>query len=274
MNFKIWLFKEEITPEQNSAFKQLYIIIRDVLFDLKQQIDQQNYTINDVNDYIKFCRDFGRVGRLYRPSKNAKGWKPSGCGIEILIPDMIKNAFPSLATPFYLGFPVEESEAGGLVIHGWGENKGKSDEMRINIFIFMKDPDAYKATIQHELQHLLDVGTAPDESEENALIRARDYLCHSGEVSAYAKESAYRYYKMFPQDASLDFNKFKQNFYKKKISGSVDTLIHFGEDLERLKNKFNLTPQQIEELKSCYNKFVLTLTKYFLYFKNQPSKAS
>lgn len=266
MNFKIWLFKEEITPEQNSAFKQLYVLIRNVLFDLKQQIDQQNYVINNINDYMKFCRDFGRVGRLYRPPNNVKGWKSSGCGIEILIPDTIKNAFPSLATPFYLSFPVEENEIGGMVYNGWGENKGKSDEMRINIFLFMKDPNDYKATLQHELQHLLDIGTAPDDSEKDILLRAKNYLCHSGEISAFAKESAYRYYKMFPQDTTLDFNKFKQNFYKKKISVSVDNIINFGEDIERLKNKYNLTPEQIKELKSCYNNFVSTLTKHFLNF--------
>lgn len=263
MNFKTWLFNEEITPEQNVAFKQLYVIIRDILFDLNQQLVQQNYVVNNVNDYLKFCRDFKKN---YRLSKHVKGWTNSGCKLEILIPDEIKNAFPNLATPFYLGFPVEESELGGLVYNGWGKNKGKTDEMRINIFLFMKDPDAYKATLQHELQHILDQGSTPDESEDNVLVRTKNYLCHGGEISAYAKENAYRYYKMFPQDSTLDFDKFKQNFYKKKING-LDNFINFGEDLERLKGKFNLTPQQIEELRSCYNNFVSTLTKYFLYFK-------
>lgn len=266
----MWLEKiedlhEELTSEQNLAIKQLYLIIRDILFDLKQQIIQKGYKFGDVSSLIKFCGDFRKE---YKPAKNTKGWKQQGCGIEVEIPDNIKKDLPNLATPFYLSFPFEESELGGMVYNGWGENKGKTDEMRINLYHLMNDFDKYKFTIQHELQHITDEGSAPDESEGNFLIKTKDYICHKGEIAAFAKEGALRYYKMFPQDDALDFDKFKQNFYKKAAgSVNINNYINFGEDLIRLKNQYNLNQQQIEELIACYNFFKSTLIRSFLYFK-------
>ena len=255
----------ELTPKQNLALKQLYKIIRDILLNFRQQMINHGFVeFEETNDFVRFCIEFKK---LYQPVEGVS-WRRTGCGIIVGIPPHIKQELPNLAEPFSITFPREEGEHGGMVYNGWGENSGKTDEMRINLSLLMNDFNEYKYIIQHELNHIVFPGSSPDESQDNILIRTKDYMCDVGEISSNAKESALRYYKMFPQDTSLDFNKFKQNFYKKGII-KIDNYIKFGEDTENLINKYKLDKDQAASLLNCYNKFIQALSFSFNYFKQK-----
>jgi len=274
--FKEWLeikINEDLTDEQNKAIKNLYVIIRDILFDFRQQIIEKGYTkFDDTKDFIKF---YSNLKKIYKPSNNVKGFKPSGSGLWVNIPKSILEILPKLGEPFYLSFPMEENELGGLVINGWGELKGKNDEMRINLRYLINDFNGYKIVLQHELQHLIDEGTAPDETIDNILLGTIKYQCHIGEISANAKQYAYIYSKYYPNDSTLDFVKFKNTFYKsnkipKPQQITLNNYINFGEDVERLVQKYNIDDQQKEDMLNCYNSFIENLKKSFLYYKKTP----
>lgn len=274
--FKEWLknkINEDITDGQNQAIKQLYIVIRNILFDFRQQIFEKGYTkFDDTKDFINF---YSNLKKIYKPSNNVKGFKPSGSGLWVDIPKGTLEVLPKLAEPFYLSFPMEENEIGGLVIHGWGELKDRSDEMRINLHHLINDFDGYKIVLQHELQHLIDTGTDVDQSIDNILLRTIKYQCHIGEISAFAKQYAYIYYKHYPNDNVLDFVKFKSTFYKsdkipKTHQITLNNYINFGEDIERLVQKYGLDNQQKENMLNCYNSFIENLKRSFLYYKKTP----
>lgn len=271
MNFRNWLVCEEnTTAEQNQAIKQLYIVIRDILFDLRNQMKEHGFEeFETTNDFIKFWQEFRKV---YRLSKNVKGWK--GSKLEIQIPENIKSILRNIIEPFHISFPLEDDEIGGLVVYEgipthlpWAkEMEGKSDELRISLKHLL-DFERYKGTLQHELQHLIDRGTGINYSQENLLLRTISYQCHPGEIAAYAKEYAYRYYKLFSKDEKLDYNKFKNNFYKKGFI-QLNNYLNFGEDIERLVNKYGISGDDREKMLGCYAAFKSSLERSFLYFKN------
>lgn len=280
--FKKWLIiKEgsELTDQQNQSIKQLYIMIRDILFDLRNQMMAKGLTEfdheNGAGAWAQFCKTFRgeRVNNqwqtVYKPSKYSAGWADSGCGIIVNIPETIKNVFKNIKTPFYLRFPYEEDEKGGLVQY----HDGTTDELRISLKHLIEDFDRYKLTIQHELQHLVDTGTDIDHSINNVLLKTIKYLCNPGEISAFAKQYAYIYYKSYPNDQELDFNKFKNSFYKKN-DVNLNNYINFGEDMERLIQKYSLQPKDQQKMKLCYNNFITTLKRSFLYFKQKSSQTN
>lgn len=264
-------FREWLNNDQNKAIKEFYIIIRDVLFDLKNQMVSNNLTDFDHEDgsdaWVRFCKTFrgervnGAWNTVYKPSKHSR-WADRGCGIVIDVPENVKKVFKNIKDPFYLRFPYEEDEVGGLVLYG----DGTTDEMRISLKHLMSDFEGYKLTIQHELQHLVDVGSNLDHGEDNILLKTMNYQCHAGEISAFAKQYAYLYYKSYPNDVELDFNKFKTSFYNKNHV-QLNNYINFGEDIERLVKKYNLSSDQVEKMKSCYGSFVDVLKRSFLYYK-------
>jgi hypothetical protein len=277
--FYEWL-NESLNNEQNQAIKQLYVMIRDILFDLRNQMTQNNLTnFEDAGDWVDFCKKFrgdrvkGPDGNFiwntfYKPSRYAVGWADKGCGIVVNIPDGIKNVFPNIRTPFYIRFPYEEDEMGGLVIYP----DKTTDELRVSLKHLIQNFEGYKITIQHELQHLVDIGTDIDHSIDNVLIRTMNYQCHKGEISAYAKQYAYLYFKNFPNDSVLDFDKFKKTFYNNSNipqAANLKNYINFGEDSDRIIKQYNLTPQQQQEMKNCYNSFLNLLKSSFSYFKNK-----
>lgn len=272
MQFKNWLESNDeqaTTPEQNQSVKQLYIVIRDILLDIRNQMKEHGFErFESTNDFIKFWMEFRKV---YKLSKNVKGWK--GSKLEISIPENIKTVLSNLIEPFYISFPFEEDEVGGLVVYDrlptnlpWAKDKlGKSDELRVGLKHLL-DFERYKGTLQHELQHLIHRGTDLDYDQDNLLLRTMNYQCHPGEISAYAKEYAYRYYKLFPTDNKLDYIKFKSNFYKKGFV-NLDNYINFGEDPERLIDKYRISNEDREKMLKCHNAFKSILDRSFLYFR-------
>jgi len=258
--FKEWVIErmnEELDSEQNQAIKKLYIIIRNMLNDLRAQMIKSGHKDFDHDlgpgQWVKFCMDFVK--------------KP-GCGIEVQIPEEIRRVFPNIRTPFYLRFPYEEEEVGGLSLNP----DGTTNELRVNLKHFMSDFEQYKNVLQHELQHIVDKGTSPDYTQNNLLLRYLGYMCHPGEIAAYAKEFARRYYKLFPQDKELDFEKLKSYFFQDQSKfGPTGTIlanyIKFGERTEDLVGKYKLDNKTKNELKTCYDSFVFTLKRSFLYFK-------
>lgn len=281
-SFKDWVeereINEELTKEQNQGIKKLYVLIRDVLGDLKNQMIQNGMTEFDhdlgAKQWASFCSKFrgnrlnGQWQTLYKAPKNVIGWANQGCGIEINLPEDIKETFKNIRTPFYLRFPYEEDEIGGLSFY----QDGTTNELRVSLKHLAADFDSYKNTIQHELQHLVDPGSNMDYSQNNLLLRTMNYLCHPGEIAAYAKEWAYNYYKIYPQDSHLDFEKFKRSFYKNgtikaATKGNLDNYINFGEDQERLVKKYGAGPEEATKMSSCYKQFLMQLQKSFLYFK-------
>lgn len=264
--FKNWLkLYESMDEQQNIAIKQLYIIIRDVLLDFRTQLKQNNFEkFEDAGDFTKFYMNFRK---FYKPSVHVK--KLKGSKLEINIPENIKSILTNLFEPFYISFPFEDDEMGGLVFNDISfekEKQGKSDELRVSLKHLL-DFERYKGTIQHELQHLVNRGTNTNYSQDNLLLRTMEYQCYPGEIYAYAKEYAYRYYKLFPTDKRLDHNKFKDNFYKKGFA-HVDNYLNFGEDIERLIKQYPISDTYKEKMILCYNTFKSNLERSFLYFKN------
>lgn len=252
--FKIWL--EQITTEQNQGIKKLYLLVRNILLDIRSQMTQHGFEeFDDAKDFAKFYLNFRKV---YKLSQNVKGWK--GSKIEIALPEDIKTTFPNIIEPFYISFPFEEDEIGGMVV----DNSGKIDELRVNLK-YLLDFEKYKGTLQHELQHIVNIGSEPNHNIDNTLLRMMDYMCNDGEIAAHAKEYAYRYYKMFPKDEKLDFTKFKMNFFKKGFTG-LDNFINLGEDSERLRQKYNISNDN-NQMIICYKKFITELLNSFIYYK-------
>lgn len=262
------LSETELTKEQNYALKFLYVTFRNIAKDLVDQAKEYNLTEENVA---------AMFGQFYVHKYKIKATIPAevkvkkvlGLKLEVNFPESIRNVLPRLADPVTIVFKPRIDEGDDYYAQ-FNHYQDKQFELVLVVPYMLKDFDAYKAEIQHEVQHVIDGGrdSESEETQPNKLLRTMSYQLQSGEIAAHAKAYAYKYFKKFPNDDQLDFDKFKKEYYKNKDT-KLNNYINFGEDSERLRTQYNLTPEQYKEMTEGYKTFVSLLKRSLLYFKEK-----
>jgi hypothetical protein len=98
-----------------------------------------------------------------------------------------------------------------------------------------------------------------------------DYLEDNGEISSYAKQSAYLYAKKFPNDSQFDMEKFKRNVLPDDLTPII-TYIRFGEKTNELAAKWKLDASVVKRMTNTYQKFVEAINSYHGFFVTKSNK--
>ena len=255
----------DLTKEQNLAIKRVYVIFRDLLAELTTSALAMDVTPeNCKTTFYKVWQDYEPVHSVgeVKVEKDKKSATPT---LLIHFPDSIRKFLPKLAKTVQLVIRIAEGGSDGE----FNSIKGVQYELVVRLPKMLKDFESYKITLQHEMQHLVSKGGSDDEDEPNKLLKAIKYqVMIQGELEAHAKQYAYMYHKKFKADQQLDFEKFKREFYKKG-NGKLDNYINFGEDSQRLKTQYNLTPEQYKIMTDGHKTFVAELKKMFLLYRQK-----
>ena len=90
--------------------------------------------------------------------------------------------------------------------------KSKTEPLRINGLeigttkLFNFPVDAFKSSLQHEVQHIANIEKEGFKSNEE---EGYGYLASSKEVDSHAKQFAYLYKKKYPNETTIDFKKLR-----------------------------------------------------------------
>lgn len=233
---------ETITPEQNKALKELYVIISKTYEHIKNWAEQKGYDTSSGSFKIK-------VGKEYQPPFNLKkqNWN------ILLDVSKYKSIFPNLADDFYITFKPDVDGNAELAIMN-----NTVQYIAINSSNF-NDVIAIKRAIQHELQHIIDFGTIKADGIEGTI----NYLANIGEVKAHAKEAAYYFHKTFPKETNFDIEKVKT--YNNKYTNYYNFLTN-PEDIVKRKE---LDPKYVNIMKTAGEKFIKFASYYLSLFKKQ-----
>jgi len=260
------ILNEDMTEAQNQAIKKLYILMRDILKDVVDKAKLSGITSENLNisEFTKFFRNYKPISKVKIDKDDSSVGKPT---LKVSIPKDITEILSKIRPIIDVVLSCQNTNSNAEL----NSLNGISFQLVIVMKKILKDFDSYKISLQHEMQHAIDKGGSPDEDEPNKLIKTIDYLLNLGELIAHAKQYAYMYYKKFPKDTELDFNKFKSNFYKKEDT-KLNNYINFGEDSERLRIQYGLTDEKFKQMTDGYKTFVATLIRSFKYFTNSKVK--
>ncbi len=234
--------KDTITPEQNKALKELYIIISRTYEHIKDWAQQKGYNPSSGAFKIKIQRE-------YEPPFNLK---KEGFNL-VLDVSKYKSIFPNLDDGFYITFrPDVDANAELATLNDVVQY------IAINSNNF-NDSVGVKRSIQHELQHILDTGTTKEEGAEGTI----NYLSNIGEIKAHAKEAAYYFHKTYPTETNFDIEKIKS--YDNKYANYYNFLTN-PEDIVKRRE---LDPKYINIMKTTGEKFVKFASYYLSLYKNK-----
>lgn len=258
----------DLTKEQNYALKFLYVTFRNIAKDLVDQAKEYNLTEENVSAmFSQFYIHKYKIKATIPTGVKIK--KILGLKLEVNFPESIRNVLPRLADPVTIVFNPRIDDGDDYYAQ-FNHYQDKQFELVLVVPYMLRDFDAYKAEIQHEMQHVVDSSEEgeTEETQPNKLLRTMSYQLQQGELAAHAKAYAYKYFKKFPNDDQLDFDKFKKEYYKNKDT-KLNNYINFGEDSERLRTQYNLTPEQYNKMIEGYKTFVGLLKRSLLYFKEK-----
>lgn len=244
------LINEALTDQQDWGIKKLYIMLRDIYMDLVQKSQQNN--VNRENWKTSFWPFFQKV---YQPPP---GVVKKVNKMVIQLPEDLRAIFPDLAKTMDLRFQME---GGATMIEG-------GSSLALNIEVLLFDTHTLKSYLQHEMQHLVDIGREYNNDQENKLLVNIEYFGDEGEISAYAKQNAYFYYKVFPEDRELDLEKFKRDVLPKLNSVAQNARIYFrfGEETKELQLKWKVDDEVAKRMVQIYNTFINSLKAYYQRF--------
>jgi hypothetical protein len=258
----------DVTREQNMAIKKVYIIFRNLLKEMVDAAIAMGVTPeNATKTFYKFWEEYDPVHSIGVDRVKVEKEKGSGLPKRLVVsfPESIRKDLPNLGKTVYVTVLPMLGDSNAE----FNSIKGVHFDLVVRFPKMLKDFDAYKVSLQHEMQHLVSKGGSDDENEPNKLLRTLKYqVMIQGELEAHAKQYAYMYHKKFKADQQLDFEKFKKEFYRKGHV-KLDNYINFGEDSERLRKQYNLTPEQYKIMTDGYKTFVTELKKMFLLYRQK-----
>ena len=255
-----------MTDDQNVALKNLYIILKNCLEDIYYECRSEKININNCETkFPKFLKN-------YIP-KNPYITVSNYETLILQLPRTIKDCFDDLQDEFFVKIVSKEKpilKAGkGITAKAGLERNNKSNliyGVYMRFDILLSDISELKSGLQHELQHIYISGEVDGLKDGEDKIHAFiEYLGDKSEISAYAKEYAYRYNKKYPRDGALNVEKLKKLFYNKK-SESFNHYIFFGEDADAIKNKYDVKSSEIKKMNKIHDEFIETLKSSLNYF--------
>ena len=228
--------KMNITEEQNAALKELYIIISKTYEDLKKWAEEKGYDTSSNSFRIKIKNEYNPPFNLTK-----KGWN------LILNTAKYKEVFPQLADELSIIFKpdvdgnAELAVLGGIVSYIAISSTNFSDSLGI------------KTSIQHELQHIISFGTTKEDGIEGTI----NYLTNDGEIRAHAKEAAYYFHKMFPDEKLFDLEKIKEE------KNSFKNYYNFINSPEEIAERRGLDSSYVDKMRIAGESFKI-YSEYFL----------
>lgn len=226
--FYMLVEQEEAQPilsgPQNQAIKQLYMQI----FGLVQAyIDAGKYPSKEAAGALNFTKS----GAKYH-FNNIKDFQ---------------KLFPvPIADDFHVKFQDGNSQLESI--------HGIKTRIKISLDrVQSGDIPAIKTTIQHELQHLVSKGG--DVAKDATVSQYIDYLSIPGEVQAHAKESAYYFHKLFPDEQQFDLNKVIENITDEKKKAKLANYVKFKNDAKGLSDKHGLGEEYTGKMQTAGNQF-------------------
>lgn len=261
---------ELLSTEQNLILKDFYIFVRNVLLDLKNQAE--SYYINISNWEEKYKN--GRIAKFffkeYRPI-NGVHQESFDSDYILFIPVKAKfrQTFPHVMHEI-AGFPIVitfEPDTNSPMSIFMDKDKKYVTGLRINFKFLISDKD-FSNALQHEIQHIADAEGASPENESN--LSLLNYYLNNGEIQAYAKQLAYIYHKMFPQDTRIDYKKFKKSLNER--SPNYFSLILYTVYLKNYKyarsffNDVKFDQSLVDRMRAAHHDFMREMTRSLNYF--------
>ena len=251
--FESWrrYLKEEeeysITPEQNQALKEMYILIsRSVYEHLNQWAQEKGYDPADYSFKAKMKKEY----------KPAPGITKDKYKLRFDV-SKFQKVFPDLSDDFYIHFLMNPAADGSNAELARVGNEITDLSLALKNF---SNSSAVKRSIQHELQHIIDWGSSGGEGAEGVI----NYLSDLGEVRAHAKEAAYYFHKTFPEENQLDIEKIK-----KGVSNSYTNYYNFATKASDIVQRKNLDPSYEQKMKTAGERFIKYATYYLTLFKRK-----
>lgn len=120
----------------------------------------------------------------------------------------------------------------------------------------------YFATLVHEFAHIFEeLGTEPDELEEDGKVRTLNYLLHSGEMNSHAWEIAVHYTETYPQQP-FDYQKLVQMAKTTQNNTMVNYILSFSDPA---KQQLYAKHQNRYDLASAHKQIVQKIQQYVQY---------
>ena len=179
--------KVPLTPAQNKAMKEIYIEISRFInlyrdWALKKGVDLSDFP--DVSDFV------------IPPGFNIKRLPGQSPIFRLTNTSKYKHLFPDLDKDLILDLMESETQ----LVRG---STGKVERININPNKIKSSSHSFKRSLHHELQHIVNKGA----SGTSGLKGTIKYLSNSGEIVAHAKEAAYDYVRLFPNEKYFSINK-------------------------------------------------------------------
>jgi hypothetical protein len=254
----------DLTKEQNLAIKRVYIIFRDLLAELTTSALAMDVTPeNCKTTFYKVWQDYEPVHSVgaVKIEKDKKSVTPT---MLVHFPDSIRKFLPKLAKTVELVIRLSDGGSNAE----FNSYNGIKFELVVRLPEMLKNFESYKVSLQHEMQHIIDAGGSEDDTIENGFVRGMVYTLIPGEIKAHAKQYAYMYYKKFPSDNQLDFEKFKKEFFEKG-NVKLDNYIKYGDRPEKIRKVYNLSDDLYQKMVNGFKDFKTALIRSFLYFKEK-----
>lgn len=255
-----------LTDEQNFAIKNLYILLRNLLEDIYSEAK-----LEKIN--IKNCETrFPNFLESYAP-KNPYVSVYNQETLKIQLPKLTIKCLPDLKDELTLKIVCKDKpilNAGkGEIARAGLDRSDKDDTVRalyIRVDCIFDDINEIKAQLQHELQHVAIKSNASGlKNGKDKLHGFIEYLGDEGEISAFAKEYAYRYHKKYPRDTELNIEKLKKLFNNQK-SQSFNHYMFFGEDSDIIRDKHEVSNADLKKMKKIHHEFVDRVKSSLNYF--------
>jgi hypothetical protein len=241
---KIYRIAQLMSQDENASLKRIYVHLKSIFEEIRT-----NYASGGGSqDVISFMRNF-KPSSFYK--ENTWNYSTS------VTPD-IQSTFPQLGSKFRI--TIKRNIEPGLSRIG--------DEVVGIEMPFEKIIDGtYNVSLQHEIQHIKhgdQYGTGVD--AEEGIISTINYMLDPNEIAAHAKQFSYQYYKQFPEDTSLDFNKLVQTFGSDVKLTNYVKFLNNAQDIVNKRPELNQHPDIINRMIEGGKTFQANTVEFFTYY--------
>lgn len=261
---------EEISNLQNKGLRDIYVLLRDAL---KAISDKAIISGTTINNFPQFIKSLTESDLPINVSKQRNF-------LTLHIPENLQKIFPALKPTLDIKFTKSNTCALNYInyndeddtVNIQNNTNIKITDITVSINKLLTNFDKIKPDLQHEIRHIIKVGSEINPDETNLLIQNINYLGNDGEIEAHANEFAYQYFKQFPNDLHLDLNKFYKDVAPNvERLNNLKTYVKFGSIPRQLQAKYNVNPSYIPQMFSIYNKLIRNMKRFFpLFFKKSP----
>lgn len=242
-----YLYYEDISYSSiEMALKAIYVHLKGCFEEIRSQYAALNDSNIGISDFM----------RNFKPSSFRKD---SAWNYRTSVSHELQKIFPQLNADFMI--TIKPRIDPGLARNG---DRVIGIEMPFEKVI----DGTYNVSLQHEVQHIKhgdSGGTGVD--SEDGIISTINYMLDGNEIAAYAKQFAYQYYKQFPNDAVLDFNKLVQTFGSDIKLANYVKFLNNAQDIVNRRPELREYPDIISRMVAGGNQFKSSVVEFFGYYK-------